>query len=94
MGAQRPDNVLEREQHRVHRTVTRAAEEAEEEEEGVRLPRRHAFAVDGKCLRGAVPAEGGRMFVLTAVCHDDAMTAALRKISASPGQIHGQTGQS
>ncbi|MFD4814380.1 transposase family protein, partial [Streptomyces sp. NPDC058425] len=52
----------------------------------VRL-RRRAFAVDGKCLRGAVRADGSRMFGLTAVRHDDALTAALREIRARTNEI-------
>ncbi len=49
--------------------------------------RRRAFAVDGKCLRGAVRADGSQMFVVTAVRHDDALTAALREIGAKTNEI-------
>ena len=45
-------------------------------------PRTTAFAVDGKCLRGAVRADGSRVFVLLAVRRHDALTAALREIGA------------
>ncbi|MFF8717317.1 transposase family protein [Streptomyces sp. NPDC015184] len=67
-----PDGVPEREQRRAHRAAVLAPDPVR--------PRRRAFAVDGKCLRGAVRADGSRMFVLTAVRHDDALTAALREI--------------
>ncbi|MER5225178.1 ISAs1 family transposase [Streptomyces flaveus] len=77
-GAQCPDGVSEREQRRAHRADTR-------DRDG-RL-RRRAFAVDGKCLRGAVRADGSRVFVLTAVRHDDALTAVLREIGAKTNEI-------
>ncbi|MFE2611731.1 transposase, partial [Streptomyces mirabilis] len=69
----------EREQHRAHRAAVLAPDPA-------RI-RRRAFAVDGKCLRGAVRADGSRIFVLTAVRHDDATTAALREIGAKTNEI-------
>lgn len=52
-----------------------------------RPPRRRAFAVDGKCLRGAVRADGSRVFVMTAVRHDDTLTAALPEIGAKTNEI-------
>ncbi|MFF6780779.1 ISAs1 family transposase [Streptomyces sp. NPDC012510] len=78
-GPLSPDGVPEREQRRAHRAAVLAPDP-------VRL-RRRAFAVDGKCLRGAVRADGSRMFVLTAVRHDDALTAALREIGAKSNEI-------
>ncbi|MCA1224246.1 transposase family protein, partial [Streptomyces sp. 8L] len=69
-GRLSPDGVPEREQRCAHRAAVLAPEPA-------RL-RRRAFAVDGKCLRGAVRADGTRMFVLTAV---------LREIGAKTNEI-------
>lgn len=43
--------------------------------------------MDGKCLRGAVRADGSRAFVMTAVRHGDALTAALREIGAKTNEI-------
>lgn len=43
--------------------------------------------MDGKCLRGAGRPNGSRVFVLTAVRHDDALTAALREIGAKTNEI-------
>ncbi|MGY4907819.1 ISAs1 family transposase [Streptomyces sp. 900116325] len=74
-----PDGGREREQRRGHRTARAAGER--------RPPRRQAFAVDGKCLRGAVRADGSRPFILTAVQHGDALTAALREIGAKTNEI-------
>ncbi|MGW1365473.1 ISAs1 family transposase [Streptomyces chartreusis] len=73
-----PDGVPEREQRRSHRAAARRLDGQ---------PRRRAFAVDGKCLRGAVRHDGSRVFVLTAVRHDDALTAALREIDAKTNEI-------
>lgn len=80
-GALSPDGIPEREQRRAHQAAARAAEA------GSRQPRRRAVAVDGKCLRGAVRADGSRVFVLTTVRHDDALTAALREIGAKTNEI-------
>ncbi|MFE2710121.1 ISAs1 family transposase [Streptomyces mirabilis] len=75
-----PDGSSEREQRRTHRRARR--------EDPVReVPRRRAFAVDGKCLRGAVRADSSKVFVLSAVRHDDALTAALREIGAKTNEI-------
>ncbi|MEU0836333.1 hypothetical protein [Streptomyces sp. NPDC005969] len=73
-----PDGTVEREQRRAHRTARRERDRPR--------PRRAAFAVDGKCLRGAVRADGSRVF-LTAVRHHDALTAALREIVAKTNEI-------
>ncbi|WTK18290.1 ISAs1 family transposase (plasmid) [Streptomyces sp. NBC_01525] len=70
-----PDGTVEREQRRAQR------------ETDPPQPRRTAFAVDGKCLRGAVRANGSRVFVLSAVRHHDALTAALREIGAKTNEI-------
>ncbi|MET9774617.1 ISAs1 family transposase [Streptomyces sp. NPDC006367] len=78
-GGLSPDGVPERAQRRAHRAAMPAPEPAQ--------LRRRAFAVDGKCLRGAVRADGTRMFVLTAVRHDDALTAALHEIGAKTNEI-------
>ncbi|MGW9030126.1 transposase family protein [Streptomyces sp. NPDC055722] len=77
---QAPDGVREREQRRAHHAARRA-------EAMVGPPRRLAFAVDGKCLRGAVRADGSRVFLMTAVRHDDTLTAALREIGAKTNEI-------
>ncbi|MFE6760253.1 ISAs1 family transposase [Streptomyces sp. NPDC057684] len=74
-----PDGTVEREQRRAHRTARR--------ERAQPHPRRAAFAVDGKCLRGAIRADGSRVLVLTAVRHHDALTAALREIGAKTNEI-------
>ncbi|MFF4291790.1 ISAs1 family transposase, partial [Streptomyces sp. NPDC001633] len=74
-----PDGVREREQRRAHRAAIRASEQPP--------PRRQAFAVDGKCLRGAVRADGSRAFIITAVRHGDTLTAALREIGAKTNEI-------
>ncbi|MEU1320551.1 ISAs1 family transposase [Streptomyces tibetensis] len=73
-----PDGVREREQRRAHRAAA---------PQGDARPSRWAFAVDGKCLRGAVRADGSRVFILTAVRHDDTLTAALREIGAKTNEI-------
>ena len=75
LGPLSPDGVPEREQRRAHRAAVPAPDP-------VRL-RRRAFTVE----RGAVRADGSRMFVLTAVRHDDAVTAALREIGAKTNEI-------
>ncbi|MFF1713982.1 hypothetical protein [Streptomyces sp. NPDC058268] len=70
-----PDGTVEREQRRAqHKTDPPQ-------------PHRAAFAVDGKSLRGAVRANGSRVFVLSAVRHHDALTAALREIGAKTNEI-------
>jgi hypothetical protein len=69
-----PDGIFEREQRRAHRVARRNI-------------RRRAIAVDGKCLRGAVRADGSKVFVLSAVRHDDALTAVLREIGAKTNEI-------
>ncbi|MGW6328958.1 transposase family protein [Streptomyces sp. NPDC055097] len=79
ISATTPDGTVEREQRRAHRT-------AQHETDPPR-PRRTAFAVDGKCLRGAVRADGSRVFVLSAVRHHDALTAAPREIGAKTNEI-------
>lgn len=43
--------------------------------------------VEDTCLRGAVRANDSRVFVMTAVRHDDALTAALREIGAKNTEI-------
>ncbi|MFE7752301.1 transposase family protein [Streptomyces sp. NPDC057428] len=78
-GPLSPDSVPEREQRRAHRAAP--------QNPGPLPLKRRAFAVDGKCLRGAVRADGSRVFVLTAVRHDDALTAALREIGAKTNEI-------
>ncbi|TWG02830.1 DDE family transposase [Streptomyces brevispora] len=75
-----PDGTREREQRRAHRTARRVRP-------GHQTIRRRAIAVDGKCLRGAVRADGSKVFVLSAVRHDDALTAALREIGAKTNEI-------
>ncbi|PPS69948.1 hypothetical protein BV882_26855 [Streptomyces sp. 46] len=74
-----PDGVREREQRRAHRAAA--------PQQGDARPSRWAFAVDGKCLRRAVRADGSRVFILTAVRHDDTLTAALREIGAKTNEI-------
>ena len=75
VGPLGPDGIPEREQRRAHRTSARSPDQRR---------RRRAFAVDGKCLRGAVRADDSRVFVLTAVRHDDALTTALHEIGTKP----------
>jgi len=43
--------------------------------------------VDGHCLRGARRGDGSQVFVLSAVRHADAATAAAREIGARTGEI-------
>ena len=45
------------------------------------------FSLGGKSLRGAVRQDGSRVFVITAVRHDDTLTAALREIGAKTNEI-------
>ncbi len=78
VGPLSPDGIAEREQRRAHRAAARGRDQRR---------RRRAFAVDGKCLRGAVRTAGSRVFVLTTVRHDDALTAALREIGAKTNEI-------
>ncbi|MFJ2078935.1 ISAs1 family transposase [Streptomyces anulatus] len=79
ISATTPDGTVEREQRRAHRIAQHETDRPQ--------PRRAAFAVDGKCLRGAVRADGSRVFVLSAVRHHDALTAALREIGAKTNEI-------
>lgn len=79
VSATTPDGTVEREQRRAHRTAQHETDPTQ--------PRRAAFAVAGKCLRGAVRADGSRIFVLSAVRHHDALTAALREIGAKTNEI-------
>lgn len=74
-----PDGIVEREQRRAHRIAQNETDPPQ--------PCRAAFAVDGKCLGGAVRADGSRVFVLSAVRQHDALTAALREISAKTNEI-------
>jgi predicted transposase YbfD/YdcC len=75
-----PDGVGEREQRR-------AAKSARERDRPVRPARRIAFAVDGKCLRGAYRPDGSQVNVLSMVRHHDALTAASREIAAKTNEI-------
>ena len=75
-----PDGVGEREQRR-------AAKSARERDRPARPPRRIAYAVDGKCLRGAYRPDGSQVNVLSAVRHHDALTAASREITAKTNEI-------
>lgn len=75
-GRLAPDGVAEREQRR-------AAKHARERERP-RPRRRTAYAVDGKCLRGAYRPDGSQVNVLSVVRHHDALTAASRQIAAKP----------
>lgn len=77
-ATQAPDGVSEREQRRRERATR---------ERPAFVPRRRAYAVDGKCLRGAKRPDGSRVFVLSAVRHSDALTAALREIGAKTNEI-------
>lgn len=72
-----PDGVGEREQRR-------AARGARERERPARLI---AYAVDGKCLRGAYRPDGSQVNVLSAVRHHDALTAASREIGSKTNEI-------
>jgi len=49
--------------------------------------RRAAFAVDGKCLRGAKRPDGSQIYVISAVRHHDRLTAAAREIAAKSNEI-------
>lgn len=51
------------------------------------VPRKKAYAVDGKCLRGARRLDDSQVFVLSAVRHSDALTAALHEIGAKTNEI-------
>lgn len=73
-----PDGLGEREQRRRAR---RAADTPGKPQ------RRTAFAVDGKCLRGAKRPDGSRLYVISAVRHHDAVTAAARQIPAKSNEI-------
>ncbi|MGI5136352.1 MULTISPECIES: ISAs1 family transposase [unclassified Streptomyces] len=73
-----PDGLDEREQRRRH------GEAADEDRPA---PRRHAIAVDGKCLRGARRPDGSHVFVLSAVTHGDGITLASREIGAKTNEI-------
>ncbi len=75
-----PDGVGEREQRR-------AAKSARERDRPTRPPRRIAYAVDGKCLRGAYRPDGSQVNVLSVVRHHDALTAASREIAAKTNEI-------
>ena len=73
-----PDGMPEREQRRAARRAADAP----------RRPRRRtAFAVDGKCLRGAKRTDGSQVFVISAVRHHDGVTAAAREIDAKSNEI-------
>jgi predicted transposase YbfD/YdcC len=75
-----PDAVPEREQRRAHRAVSEPGQR-------VRPPRRTAYAVDGKCLRGAQRPDGSQIHVLSVVRHHDALSAASREIAAKTNEI-------
>ncbi len=79
-GDRAPDGVGEREQRR-------AAKSARECERPARPARRTAFAVDGKCLRGAVRPDGSQVNVLSVVRHHDALSAASREIGSKTNEI-------
>jgi predicted transposase YbfD/YdcC len=73
-----PDGVREREQRRAQRAAA--------EREGL-APRRRAYAVDGKYLRGARRPDGSKVIILSAVRHGDGVTAAAREIDAKTNEI-------
>jgi predicted transposase YbfD/YdcC len=73
------DSVGEREQRR--------AAKAAGGPDAISRRRRVAFAVDGKCLRGAYRLDGSQVNVLSAVRHHDAVTAASREIAAKTNEI-------
>ena len=52
-----PDGLIEREQCRAHRRAAKAF---------ASTPKRRAYSVDGKCLRGARRLDGSRVFALSA----------------------------
>ncbi|MFJ2136453.1 ISAs1 family transposase [Streptomyces sp. NPDC087845] len=74
-----PDGLPEREQRRAHHAARWADPPG-----GTRGA---AFAVDGKCLRGAKRSDGSQVFVLSAARHHDAVTAAAREIGAKTNEI-------
>jgi predicted transposase YbfD/YdcC len=76
--ARTPDGQIEREQRRAARQAADMPR---------RPQRRTAFAVDGKCLRGAKRPDGSQVFVISAVRHHDTLTAAARKIDAKSNEI-------
>ena len=73
-----PDGLSEREQRRAARRQADTPSKPR---------RRTAFAVDGKCLRGAKRPDGSQVFVISAVRHHDALTAAARQIDAKSNEI-------
>jgi hypothetical protein len=73
-----PDGQPEREQRR---RVRRTADTPPKPR------RRSAFAVDGKCLRGAKRPDGSQIYVISAVRHHDRLTAAAREIAAKSNEI-------
>jgi predicted transposase YbfD/YdcC len=73
-----PDGLIEREQRRAHRRAAKAL---------ASTPKRRAYALDGKCLRGARRPDGSRVFVLSAVRHGDGITLASREIGAKTNEI-------
>lgn len=78
-GQGAPDGVGEREQRRAAAGVGHSG--------SARPARRTAFAVDGKCLRGAVRPDTSQVNVLSVVRHHDALTAASREIAAKTNEI-------
>jgi hypothetical protein len=73
-----PDGLIEREQRRAHRRAAKAL---------ASTPKRQAYAVDGKCLRGARRPDGSRVFVLSTVRHGDGITLASREIGAKTNEV-------
>lgn len=73
-----PDGLPEREQRRAARR---------EADTPSKPRRRTAFAVDGKCLRGAKRPDGSQVYVISAVRHHDGPTAAARQIPAKSNEI-------
>jgi hypothetical protein len=73
-----PDGLSEREQRRAARR---------EADTPGRPRRRTAFAVDGKCQRGAKRPDGSQPYIISAVRHHDAVTAAARQIPAKTNEI-------
>lgn len=76
--AARTRGLIEREQRRAHRQALDSDRPT---------PKRRAYAVDGKCLRGAHRPDGSRVFVLSAVRHGDGITLASREIGAKTNEI-------
>ncbi|MFD8386737.1 hypothetical protein ACFV2X_51040 [Streptomyces sp. NPDC059679] len=72
-----PDGMSEREQCRRHRALSDPDRPAG--------PRRSAFAWTARAC--AASPDGSQVFVLTAVRHSDAVTAALREIGAKTNEI-------